>query len=176
MYSFQLLSNRVALIHLRDHEAKTRGFSLIELMVALVILGILGLMVTPLLQVSAQRAKEQELRQALLSIRKAIDAYKDASEQGRIAKPALGSHYPPNLDVLVNGVRDIKSPDSRLIYFLRRLPRDPMHPDPHALSAQTWGLRSYNSPPDAPAEGDDVFDVFSMSTHSGLNGVPYREW
>jgi general secretion pathway protein G len=44
------------------------------------------------------------------------------------------------------------------------------------MAAQTWGKRSYASPPDAPVEGADVFDVHSRSAGIGLNGIAYREW
>jgi general secretion pathway protein G len=73
-------------------------------------------------------------------------------------------------------VTDRTKPDASKLYFLRRLPRDPFYPDPAAPAAETWGLRSYTSPPDAPAPGRDVFDVYSLSSKAGLNGVPYREW
>jgi general secretion pathway protein G len=84
--------------------------------------------------------------------------------------------YPPTLSVLVEGVPDARSPDKRVIYFLRRLPADPNFPDPNANPADTWGKRSYASPPDRPEEGEDVFDVYSLSDKTGLNGRPYRAW
>jgi general secretion pathway protein G len=84
--------------------------------------------------------------------------------------------YPRSLDVLVEGVDDMKSPAKAKIYFLRRLPRDPFSSNPALSAAATWGKRSYASPPESPQEGDDVFDVYSLAPGSGLNGVPYREW
>lgn len=151
------------------------GFTLIELVITVAIVGVLALLATPLLEVTAQRHKEAELRLALRQIRGAIDAYHQAAREKRIEVPADASGYPPNLDVLAEGVPDITKPDRRKIYFLRRLPRDPMHPDGTLLAAETWGLRSYASPPDAPSAGEDVFDVYSLSDKVGLNGVPYRE-
>jgi general secretion pathway protein G len=140
------------------------------------IVGVLALLATPLLEVTAQRHKETELRLALRQIRSAIDAYRQAVKEQRIESPHDASGYPPSLDVLADGVPDITQPDRRRIYFLRRLPRDPMHPDGTLPAAETWGLRSYASPPDAPAPGEDVYDVHSLSDKTGLNGVPYREW
>jgi general secretion pathway protein G len=153
-----------------------RGFTLIELVIAVAIVGVLAFLAAPLLEITAQRQREAELRQALREIRTAIDAYHQAVQEKRIESPADASGYPPNLDVLAAGVPDITQPDRRKIYFLRRLPRDPMHPDGKLAAAETWGLRSYASPPDAPAPGEDVYDVHSLSDKVGMNGVPYREW
>ncbi len=151
------------------------GFTLIELVITVAIVAILASAVLPLSQIAVQRGKEQQLRTALRDIRGAIDAYKQAADEGRIEKPADASGYPPNLIVLVNGVEDIKNPAKSMIYFMRRLPRDPFAQD-FLEAEETWSKRSYESPPNAPAEGDDVFDVFSRSEGTGLNGVPYREW
>lgn len=151
------------------------GFTLIELIITVAIVGILASAALPLAQISIQRGKEQELRTALRQIREAIDAYKQAADEGRVARAADASGYPPTLDVLAAGVDDAKVPVRKSIYFLRRLPRDPFAPE-DVPAAQTWGKRSYASPPDAPREGADVFDVYSLSEKSGLNGVPYKDW
>ena len=155
---------------------RSKGFSLIELMVTLAILALLASMAVPFAQLVQQRHKETELRDALRQIRTALDAYKQSVKEGRVDSPADGSGYPPDLDVLWQGVADKTKPDATKIYFIRRLPRDPFYPDAAAPPATTWGLRSYASPPDTPAPGRDVFDVYSLSPATGLNGVPYREW
>ena len=80
------------------------------------------------------------------------------------------------LDVLAAGVPNEKEPDKRKIYFLRRVPRDPFFSNPEIPAEKTWGLRSYDSPPDDPHEGQDVFDVYSQSTGKGMNGIPFRQW
>ncbi|MFN3545120.1 MAG: type II secretion system protein [Thiobacillus sp.] len=151
------------------------GFTLVELVITVAIVGVLALLATPLLEVTAQRQKEAELRQALREIRGAIDAYHQAVLEKRVESAADASGYPPSLELLVAGVPDITKPDRPKIYFLRRLPRDPTHPDGSLPAAQTWGLRSYASPPDAPAPGADVYDVYSLSNGVTLGGVPYRE-
>jgi general secretion pathway protein G len=151
------------------------GFTLIELIITVAILAILASAVLPLSQIAVQRGKEQELRTALREIRSALDAYKQAVDEGRVMSKADASDYPPALEVLVSGVEDAKSPEKRVIYFLRRLPRDPFAPE-HLRAEETWGKRAYASPPDNPQEGDDVFDVYSRSPGVGLNGVAYREW
>ena len=152
------------------------GFTLIELVVTVAIVSVLALVAVPLSAVTMQRVRESELRTALREIRTALDDYKKAVDSGRVEKRADGSGYPPNLDLLANGVEDAKSPVRQKIYFLRRLPRDPFASDSSQSAADTWGKRAYGTPPDAPAEGEDVFDVFSRSTQRGLNGVAYREW
>jgi general secretion pathway protein G len=156
---------------------RERGFSLIELMITMAILALLASVALPFAQLVEQRHKETQLREALRQIRNAIDAYKQSVKDGRIEATADESGYPPDLDTLWQGVTDRTSLETgRKLYFLRRLPRDPFYPEASSSAAETWGLRSYESPADAPAEGRDVFDVYSLSTQSGLNGRPYREW
>jgi general secretion pathway protein G len=148
---------------------KAKGFTLVELLVVVAIVGLLASIAAPLAEMSWQRGKEQELRHALRQIREAIDAYKRASDEGKIERKADASGYPPTLAVLVDGVEDKQDPEKSKIFFLRRVPRDPM-------TGEDWGLRSYASPANDPQPGKDVYDVYSRSEEVGLNRVPYREW
>ena len=152
-----------------------RGFTLIEMLVVLLIMGILVGSAVPLAQMSQRRTKESELHSALRTLRGAIDAYKVAWNEGHIEKKPGDTGYPSTLQVLVDGVVDAKDPKGRRIYFLRRIPRDPFA-DPRLDAAQTWALRSYTSPPSKPEPGPDVFDVTSVSSGIGLDGTPYHQW
>lgn len=155
---------------------RARGFTLIELVITLAIIGLLATAAMPLAQLVAQREKEADLRTALRDIRTAIDAYRVAAQTGHIKQELGASGYPPDLKSLYAGVEDVSSEKKVNLYFLRRVPRDPFFPDANVAAEETWGLRSYQSPPDDPQPGEDVFDVYSQSGTKGLNGIPYREW
>lgn len=158
---------------------KDEGFTLIELIVTVTIVAVLASAVVPMLQMTYQRSKENQLRADLRQIRSAIDAYKKAADEGRIKKNIDETGYPPNLESLVDGVLDEKDVNKGKLKFLRRIPIDPMLPKDKVDiedGAINWGLRSYESDAENPAEGADVYDVYSLSEQIGINGVPYAQW
>lgn len=152
-----------------------RGFSLIELMVSLALIALFATLALPLHELTVRRTQESELRDALRQIRAALDAYRQAGEEGRIPVQSGASGYPRSLDLLVSGVQDARDPSAAPIRFLRRIPRDPFAAA-DVGAADSWGLRSYRSPHDRPSPGDDVYDVYSLSGATGINGIPYRQW
>lgn len=152
------------------------GFSLIELLISLAILALLATLAVPMMELTNKRRHEQELRMALSEIRLAIDAYKTASDEGKITRKADETGYPPNLEALYVGVIDVSNLDKKKIFFLRRLPRDPFFPDANIDAANTWAKRSYDSDYDKPQEGKDVYDIYSMSPERALNRTAYKDW
>jgi general secretion pathway protein G len=150
-----------------------RGFTYLELMATVIILMILASAVLPTAKVARTRQKEIELRRTLRTLRNAIDGYHDAVRQGKIGGTdvKLGSEgYPPDLEVLVKGVSQVGKVDSKL-KFLRRVPVDPM------TGKAEWGRRCYQDDPDSTSWcGENVWDVFSTSQGTGLDGTKYKEW
>lgn len=145
-----------------------------ELLVVTTIILILASAVQPLARVTIQRQKEVELRRALREMRDAIDQFKDAADLGNIPATELkpdSEGYPPTLETLVDGVPAANDASGRLLKFLRRVPIDPM------TGTAEWGMRSYQDKPDATRwGGQNVYDVFSTSTGTALNGTQYIEW
>jgi general secretion pathway protein G len=152
---------------------RTGGFTLLELILTIAVLSIITAAAIPIARNAVQRQREVELRRALRELRTAIDRYKRAYDAGilsRLETSAETDGYPPNLDVLVNGVPLAGSPD-RKIRFLRRIPVDPM------TGRAEWGLRSTQDEPTARSwGGQNVFDVYSLSEGTALDGTRYREW
>lgn len=152
--------------------ASERGMTYLELVATAGILMIMAAAILPLGRVAHRRTQELELRRALRSIRLAINAYKQAVDQGQIGGTdvRLGSEgYPPSLDILVEGVNRVGAVERKL-KFLRRIPRDPM-------TGEDWGLRCYQDDPDDTSWcGENVWDVYSKSTAKGLDGTNYNTW
>jgi general secretion pathway protein G len=151
-----------------------RGFSFVELIIVTTIVMILASAVQPLARVTITRQKEAELRRALREMRTAIDKFKDAADAQMIPPTelrAVSEGYPPDLETLVEGVSVVNDATGRKLKFLRRVPKDPM------TGETEWGMRSYQDRPDSTSwGGQNVFDVYSLSTATGLDGTKYSEW
>jgi general secretion pathway protein G len=152
---------------LAPRKRRWRGFTLIELIVATAIMVILTGLAIPLVRVSIKRQKEHELRYYLWQMRDAIDRYKDAADRGAFQIKVGSEGYPPDLQTLVDGV-DV---GGKKVRFLRRIPIDPM------TGKDEWGMRSMQDDPDSDSwGGQNVFDVFSKSEGTGLDGTNYKKW
>ena len=151
-----------------------RGFSFVELLVVMTIVLILASAVQPLARVTIQRTREAELRRVLREMRTAIDKFKDAADSGQIPTTELkvnSEGYPPDLQALVDGVSAANDATGRKLKFLRRVPVDP------TTGTDEWGLRSYQDKPDSTSwGGGNVYDVYSKSQGTGLDGTKYRDW
>jgi general secretion pathway protein G len=144
-----------------------RGLTLIELIVAVIILGILMGAAVPIARVRIKREREAELRRDLWEMRDAIDRYKDAADRGAFQIKLDSNGYPPDLDTLVKGV-DVQG---KTLRFLRRVPTDPM------TGNTDWGLRSMQDDPDSTSwGGQNVFDVYTKSNATALDGTKYSDW
>lgn len=164
-----------------------KGFTLIEMIVTFTILAILAAVAIPLAKTAVKREKEIELRRNLRSIRDALDAYKKLADETRIKFENKSEGYPPDLETLAKGVevsggaqpggvqrgrrQRTQSEDTKIVKFLRRIPKDPM------TKSYDWGLRSYQDDPDSENwGGENVYDVYTKSPGIALDGTKYKEW
>jgi general secretion pathway protein G len=145
-----------------------RGFTLLEVVVATMILSILAMMALPLARVTIQREREKRLRHALWEMRDAIDKYKDAADRGLFQIKADSNGYPPDLDTLYKGV---EAQGGKKIRFLRSIPTDPM------TNSKEWGLRSMQDDSESDSwGGQNVFDIHTKSEGTALDGTMYKDW
>lgn len=154
---------------------REKGFTLTELLVTLTILSVLAALAIPLSKIAIKREREIELRRNLRMIREAIDAYKKLADEDKIEAEEDSEGYPPDLETLIAGVEISEEKDGetvvKVIKFLRRLPRDPI------TNSFEWGLRSYQDDYDSDVwGGENVYDVYTRSLGTALNGSKYREW
>jgi general secretion pathway protein G len=147
--------------------AGNRGITLIELIIAIAIIGLLAGAAVPIVRVRVKRDREIELKRDLWEMRDAIDRYKDAADRGAFQTKVDSLGYPPDLQTLVDGV-DVQGKKLR---FLRRIPVDPMS------GSTEWGMRSNQDDPDSTSwGGQNVFDVFTKSEGTALDGTKYNTW
>jgi general secretion pathway protein G len=158
----------------RRLRAFDRGYTFVELIVVTTIILILASAVQPLVRVTITRQNESELRRTLREMRTAIDKYKDAADMQMIPPTELkfgAEGYPPTLETLVEGVSVANDATGRKLKFLRRVPNDPI------TGSDEWGMRSYQDKPDATRwGGQNVYDVYSLSEGTALDGTKYRDW
>jgi general secretion pathway protein G len=144
-----------------------RGLTIVELIVTVAILSILAMAALPVARFQVKRQNERELRRDLWMIRDAIDKYKDAADRGAFQTKVDSQNYPPDLQALVTGVEV----QGKKLKFLRRIPIDPM------TGKADWGMRSMKDDPDSTSySGDSVFDIYSKSQGTALDGTKYSAW
>ena len=150
-----------------SRQSRQRGFTLVELIIAITIMSILAGAAIPVVRVRVRRDKERELRRDLWEMRDAIDRYKDAADRGAFQVKVGTDGYPPDLETLVNGV-DVQG---KKVRFLRRIPVDPM------TGKTEWGMRSNQDEPDSSSwGGQNVFDIYSQSQGTAIDGTKYADW
>ena len=158
---------RAGLDRAEDGLQRESGLTLVELVITIAIISILACAALPLAKFQVKRTKERELRRDLWELRDAIDRYKEAADRGAIQIKADSMGYPPDLQTLVDGV----NVQDKKVRFLREIPKDPM------TKSTDWGLRSNQDDADSDSwGGQNVFDVYSKSDGTALDGTKYGTW
>jgi general secretion pathway protein G len=154
--------------------AGSKGYTFIEMLIVATIIMILASGIMPLVKVTSQRTREVELRRELREVRTAIDKFKDAADLGQIGSLDIkvgSENYPPDLQTLVDGVAAANDATGRKLKFLRHIPVDPM------THGAEWGMRSYQDKPDSTRwGGQNVFDIYTTSDGTALDGTKYKDW
>ena len=124
------------------------GFTLVELLIVMAIIGILVTMAIPRFTAAVQHAREAVLREDLQTMRMAIDSYTMDKQKA-----------PQSLDDLIQDG------------YLKSVPEDPM-----THSKDTWVTEFEPPDPDNPDAEVGIFRIRSGSTDMGENQIPYNEW
>ena len=130
-----------------EKRVREQGFTLIELMVVMSIMGILIAIAQPSLKHTIIKAREAVLKEDLFQLREAIDQY--YADNGK---------YPDQL-------ADLMNEDDRSRSYLRAIPKDPF------TNAEDW----ITVAPAEGNEGG-VFDVHSASPLLAVDGSAYNTW
>jgi len=126
---------------------KRDGFTLLELMIVIAIMGILVTLAQPSFKAAVTKSREAALRENLFNLRSVIDQYY-----------ADNAAYPNSLNDLVDKG------------YMRSIPVDPFTKQPD------WYLHYYEGGDDPNDQAGGIDDVHSYSDAAGLNGVPYKDW
>jgi general secretion pathway protein G len=131
-----------------SYEGKNKGFTLVELMIVIAIIGILATLAIPTYKSANIRAKEAVLKENLFRLRDTLDQF--YADRGR---------YPETLEELVKEG------------YLRKIPLDPM-----TKTNDTWELIYEELAEGEEDKIPGIFDVHSGSYDTALDGTIYNDW
>jgi len=129
----------------RKHEA---GFTLLELMIVMAIIGVLAMVAVPSFIGALKQAREAVLKEDLHVLRAAIDSYTMDKMKA-----------PQSLDDLIQDG------------YMREIPEDPM-----THSKQTWVTDTSDAMHSLDQTDPGIDDIHSGSQEQGSDGRPYTEW
>jgi general secretion pathway protein G len=133
---------------MRKTSRKDAGFTLMELMIVMAIIGVLSTLAIPSFIGAMRSAKEAVLKEDLHVLRTAIDSYTEDKQKA-----------PQSLDDLIQDG------------YLKTVPIDPM-----TRSNETWVTDTSDALHTLDQTDPGIDDVHSGSTESGTDGKPYSEW